>query len=239
MRSIIVSALLSVALAASAQGRKPDLTVFGQELGKPLSIPECVRHSAWDPAQQARHVEESHRALALAGFKPDAIAKWDVEEEARASKAAALAASSPVYLPKGEDTAPCVRSIGYIDFPPLPSDGQVLLYFPRGREPVLLGGEYVEVTLVAGSVTEMRADTGGIPNQKATMAALVEKFGRPQQHREAAMGNAMGAQFTATEARWKFPGLCVAYDGTDGRLDHGLLVVDECSVKPAAARSKL
>ena len=237
MRRIAIAALLGAALAANVQGQKPALTVFGQELGKPLSIPECVRHSAWDADANARRVASDHQALISAGFKPDAIMKLEAEAEARAASAAAGAPM--VYRPKGEDAAPCVRSIGYTEFPPIPADGQVLLYFPRGREPVLLSGEYVEVTLAAGSVTEMRADTGGIPNQKATMAALAEKFGRPQQHREAAMGNAMGAQFTATEARWKFPGLCVAYDGTDGRLDHGLLVVDDCRAKPAAARSKL
>ena len=237
MRPIVALALLGAALVANAQGHKPDLTVFGQELGKPLVIPECARHSAWDEDANALRIKSDHHALVAAGFKPDAIAKVEAEAEARAASAAASAPM--VYLSKGEDKEPCVRSIGYIEFPPLPSDGTVLLYFPNGQEPALLVGEYVEVKLVGGNVTEMRADTGGIPNQKAAAAELLEKFGKPQAYRTTPMGNAMGAKFTATEARWKFPGLCVAYDGTDGRFDHGLLVVDDCRAKPATTRSKL
>jgi hypothetical protein len=93
-----------------------------------------------------------------AGYKPDAITK--VEAKA-AERAASAAASAPlIYRRTGEDDAPCIRSIGYTEFPPIPADGKVLLHFPRGGEPAWLGDDHVALTLVAGNVTEMRADTG-------------------------------------------------------------------------------
>jgi hypothetical protein len=53
MRHIAIAALLGAALAANAQERKPDLTVFGQMLGARLSVAECPRMPAPNDAVYA------------------------------------------------------------------------------------------------------------------------------------------------------------------------------------------
>ena len=197
MRLLVAAAAAVACIDASAdQPRKPDMTVFGQALNEPLSIPECPKN-AEPPPFSAPGTKPTYKLgeLTSACYRTRAPVAPDLENWASAE---ALDPNGRVWVVFPAAERPSVLG---------PKAAAVLM------------------RLLDGRVVSAEWDMGGIDRQERVAQALTEKYGRPTKAESRSVQNRMGATFKAVRASWRFPGLQVEFDPVGSTLDDGAVTI--------------
>lgn len=196
MRLLVAAAAAVACIGASAdQPRKPDMTVFGQALNEPLSIPECPRHP------------DGYRFTTPGNLPP----YTDGDVSVVCYRQLPVTPGQPGW----KHTIPMdPNGVAWVQFPPAE---RPVVMGPNA------GG--VKLRLLDGRVVSAEWDMGGIDRQERVAQALTEKYGRPTKVESGSVQNRMGATFKAVRASWRFPGLQVEFDPVGSTLDDGAVDV--------------
>ncbi|WP_206996279.1 hypothetical protein [Trinickia mobilis] len=98
--------------------------------------------------------------------------------------------------------------------------------WPAGKQPDLVNGYSMCVSIINGIVEGIRMSTRGFALQQRNYRLLEARFGRPAFKWKVTMKSQTGARFEVLKAAWKRPGrITIVYDGAENSPDSGALYI--------------
>ncbi|QCP54688.1 hypothetical protein FAZ95_38145 [Trinickia violacea] len=102
----------------------------------------------------------------------------------------------------------------------------LVVTWPAGKQPDLVDGDSMRVSIIDGIVEGIRLSTRGLAFQQRNYTLLEARFGQPAFKWKVTMKSRTGARFEVLKAAWKRPGrITIVYDGAENSTDSGALII--------------